>query len=71
MPHKTITYRRADLYAQVWAEPIRNVAKRHGVSDVARTRNAGSTTVRGRGIGGLSGCGGRWNMRIQSIRSQD
>src|SRR5687768_3051642 len=35
MPHKTITYRRAELYAQAWAEPMRNVARRHGVSDVA------------------------------------
>lgn len=31
----TITYRRAELYEQVWAEPVRVVAKRYGVSDVA------------------------------------
>jgi len=35
MPHKTISYRRADLYAQVWTEPLRDVAKRNGMSDVA------------------------------------
>lgn len=34
----TITYRRADLYEQVWAEPVRVVAKRYGVSDVAPRR---------------------------------
>jgi len=31
----TITYRRSELYEQVWAEPVRTVAKRYGVSDVA------------------------------------
>src|SRR5688572_28540736 len=31
----TITYRRTELYEQVWAEPVRTVAKRYGVSDVA------------------------------------
>ena len=32
---KTRTYRRSELYEQVWAEPIRKLAPRYGVSDVA------------------------------------
>jgi hypothetical protein len=35
MPHEPLTYRRADLYAEVWAEPLLKVAQRHGISDVA------------------------------------
>ncbi len=35
MPNETITYRRAELYEQVWTEPVRTVAKRYGMSDVA------------------------------------
>jgi hypothetical protein len=31
----TTTYRRSDLFQQVWTEPMRDVAKRYGVSDVA------------------------------------
>jgi hypothetical protein len=31
----TITYRRSELYGEVWKEPVRTVAKRYGVSDVA------------------------------------
>src|SRR5262245_5341380 len=31
----TVTYRRAELYEQVWKEPVRTVAKRYGISDVA------------------------------------
>ena len=30
-----ITYRRTELYEQVWKEPVRTVAKRYAVSDVA------------------------------------
>ena len=30
-----ITYDRKVLYDEVWAEPVRDVAKRYGVSDVA------------------------------------
>jgi len=30
-----ITYRRSELYEEVWKEPVRTVAKRYGVSDVA------------------------------------
>ncbi|MBI5546934.1 MAG: hypothetical protein HY901_23880 [Deltaproteobacteria bacterium] len=32
---KTFVYRREELYEQVWAEPVRTVAQRYGVSDVA------------------------------------
>src|SRR5262245_3540916 len=35
MAYETIVYRRAELYDQAWAEPVRTVAKRYGVSDVA------------------------------------
>ena len=31
----TITRTRADLYDEVWTEPLRDVAKRYGISDVA------------------------------------
>jgi hypothetical protein len=31
----TVTYRRSELYEEVWKEPVRTVAKRYGVSDVA------------------------------------
>lgn len=33
--HNTVTRTRADLYEEVWAEPLRVVAKRYAVSDVA------------------------------------
>jgi hypothetical protein len=35
MSWETIVYRRDELYEQVWSKPMREVAKRHGVSDVA------------------------------------
>lgn len=35
MPHETVTYRRAQLYEEVWAEAVDIVAKRYGVSGVA------------------------------------
>jgi hypothetical protein len=35
MPSETIIYRGAELYEQVRTEPVRTVAKRYGVSDVA------------------------------------
>ncbi len=31
----TVIFKRQELYEQVWAEPVRTVAKRYGVSDVA------------------------------------
>jgi hypothetical protein len=30
----TITYRRTELYEQVWKEPVRTVARTYGISDV-------------------------------------
>src|SRR5258705_534307 len=35
MTDDRVTYRRTELYEQVWKEPVRTVAKRYGVSDVA------------------------------------
>ena len=35
MGRQTIRYERAQLYDEVWAEPVRTVAKRYGISDVA------------------------------------
>jgi hypothetical protein len=46
-----ITYERDVLYAQVWEEPVRDVAKRYGVSGVAlaKTCRRLSVPVPGRG----------------------
>lgn len=33
-----VIYRRAKLYEEVWAEPVKILAKRYGVSDVARAK---------------------------------
>jgi hypothetical protein len=35
MASENVVYRRADLYEEIWKEPVRTVAKRYGVSDVA------------------------------------
>lgn len=35
MVYETTVYRREELYNQVWTEPVRTVAKRYGISDVA------------------------------------
>jgi len=35
MPRETIVYKRDVLYEQVWAKPMRELAKEHGISDVA------------------------------------
>lgn len=35
MGQRTVTYRRSELYDQVWSEPMQTVAKRYGVSGVA------------------------------------
>jgi hypothetical protein len=35
MTDDTITYRRCELYEEVWKQPARTVARRYGVSDVA------------------------------------
>jgi len=34
MTDETITYRRAELYEQVWKDPVRTVARNYGISDV-------------------------------------
>jgi hypothetical protein len=36
MPYVTIRYERTKLYEEVWAEAVTTVAKRYGISDVAR-----------------------------------
>jgi hypothetical protein len=35
MPYEQVLYRRSDLYHAVWTEPVRVVAAKHGISDVA------------------------------------
>ena len=35
MPHETTIFEREPLYAEVWKEPVTEVAKRYGISDVA------------------------------------
>ena len=35
MPWQTIVYKRSDLYREVWEQPVRTVAKKYGISDVA------------------------------------
>src|SRR5258708_1155441 len=35
MPHETVSYRRGELYDLVWSQPVRVIAKKYGVSDVA------------------------------------
>jgi hypothetical protein len=34
-PSIEVIFRRSELHAQVWAEPMRTVAKKYGMSDVA------------------------------------
>ncbi len=34
-PSVEVIFRRSELHAQVWAEPMRTVAKKYGISDVA------------------------------------
>ena len=35
MPWETVTYRRNELYNQVWERPLRDLAEEQGISDVA------------------------------------
>ncbi len=35
MPWESVVYKRANLYEEVWREPVRTVAKNYGISDVA------------------------------------
>lgn len=45
MEQREVTYRRDELYEQVWAEPVREVAKRYGVSDVALAKTCRRLSV--------------------------
>src|ERR1044071_784274 len=45
MPNETRTYRRSELYKEVWAEPVRDVAKRYGISDVALAKTCRKLAV--------------------------
>ncbi len=38
MPYKTVTYDRQKLYEEVWSEPMRKLAPKYGVSDVALSK---------------------------------
>ena len=51
MGYQTIIFRRVELYEQVWTEPVRSVAKRYGISDVALAKHCKklSVPVPGRG----------------------
>src|SRR5258708_36681375 len=51
MPNETRIYRRSELYQQVWAEPVREVAKRYGVSDVALAKTCCKLAVPLPGVG--------------------
>jgi hypothetical protein len=51
MPHETRTYRRSELYEQVWARPMREVAKEYGVSDVALAKTCRKLAVPVPGVG--------------------
>ena len=35
MPWKSVVYKRSDLYTEVWREPVRSIAEKYGISDVA------------------------------------
>jgi hypothetical protein len=35
VPWKSVVYKRSDLYTEVWQEPVRSIAKKYGISDVA------------------------------------
>lgn len=51
MPHETRTYRRSELYEQVWSQPMREVAKLYGVSDVALAKTCRKLAVPVPGVG--------------------
>jgi len=38
LPNQQTTYDRETLFEEVWTEPVRNVAKRYGISDVYLAR---------------------------------
>lgn len=45
MPSETVVYERAQLYEEVWAEPVEVVAKRYGVSGVALAKTCRKLSV--------------------------
>lgn len=45
MPHESVTYSRDVLYEQVWAAPVRDVAKQYGVSGVALAKTCRKLAV--------------------------
>lgn len=45
MPWRTTTVKREPLYREVWAEAVRSVAKRYGVSDVGPRKICGKLGV--------------------------
>src|SRR5258705_7975710 len=47
MGYEVTIYRRQDLFEQVWKEPMRDVARRYGVSDVAMKKTCRKLRVPG------------------------
>jgi len=60
-----VTYDRNQLYEEVWREPLRDVAKRYGVSDVALGKICRRLAVPTPGLGAYSGEFGR-PVRLKS-----
>jgi len=51
MQDRKITYRREQLYEEIWAEPVRTVAQRYGISDVALAKICRRLAVPRPGVG--------------------
>ena len=51
MSSNIVTYRREQLYEEVWAEPVRTVAQRYGISDVALAKICRKLAVPRPGVG--------------------
>lgn len=51
MSEGPITYRRRELYEEIWAEPLRTVARRYGISDVALGKICRQLAVPRPGVG--------------------
>ena len=67
MSRSTVTFVREALYAEVWREPLRTVARRHALSDVGLRKichRLGVPTPRGT-CGGL--CEMIWRARPKKI----
>ncbi len=43
MTEREVVYRREELYAEVWAEPVESVAKQYSISDVVSAEKRRST----------------------------